>query len=294
MELTIRHLRCFVTVAEDLNLTRAAHRLHLSTSTVSEQISLLERSIGRQLFVRTSRRVDPTDAATELLPLAREAIAAMERVAAWAEGPNASSIIAIGVMSSSDQFRDLIGAVRAAQPNVDLRIRQLGFQSPATALTRHDLDAAVLAELGPLPHDADVVAYDLWSERLVLAVPDGDPLIQRRRVGPHDLVGQTLICGPSGPANPQWFATILSWLPSSPRILPTATNFEELIEMVAAGFGAAVVSESAMQMFMRPGVAFVPLTDCPVATTRLYVRRRDPSSAITTLVDTARRAFSGT
>jgi DNA-binding transcriptional LysR family regulator len=290
MELTVQHLRCFLAVAEELNFTRAAARLQLSPSTVSEQIAHLERRTGHPLFVRTSRTVTRTQAAEELFPLARRVVSAMDAVTTWATAPDSSSTVAIGVMGSSEQFRALVVEARAAAPGVEWRIRQLGFHPPFEPLLRHELDAAVLTELGPAKAVEGIATYDLWRERLVLVVREDHRLVERRRARLDDLTDQVLICGPNGLKNKQWFATIRELIPGDPTVLNVANNLEESVEMCAAGIGVNVASESVMQMFYRPGLAFVPLDDAPTATTRLHVRRGEPSRAIADFVDLARTA----
>jgi DNA-binding transcriptional LysR family regulator len=80
VDLDTRLLRAFVAVAEDLNFTRAAERLHLAQQALSSQIRQLETRLGLTLFERTTRRVEPTAAATALLPHARAALEAVEQV----------------------------------------------------------------------------------------------------------------------------------------------------------------------------------------------------------------------
>ena len=67
MSVELRHLRAFVAVAEELNFTRAASRLHLAQQALSAQISQLEALLGTPLFVRTTRRVELTGAGRALL-----------------------------------------------------------------------------------------------------------------------------------------------------------------------------------------------------------------------------------
>src|SRR5574340_520346 len=69
--LSLARLTCFVAVAEELHFGRAAERLHMTQPPLSRQIQLLEKEVGVQLVVRTSRSVTLTPAGNTFLPEAR-------------------------------------------------------------------------------------------------------------------------------------------------------------------------------------------------------------------------------
>jgi DNA-binding transcriptional LysR family regulator len=71
MQLEVEQLRALATLAEELNFTRAAHRLGVAQPALSARISRMERRLGRKLVDRSTRSVQLTDAGLELLARAK-------------------------------------------------------------------------------------------------------------------------------------------------------------------------------------------------------------------------------
>ena len=82
MSVELRHLRAFVAVAEELNFTRAADRLHLAQQALSKQIRQLEEQLGTQLLDRTTRKVELTPSGLALLEHARTLLGGADRAVA--------------------------------------------------------------------------------------------------------------------------------------------------------------------------------------------------------------------
>ena len=90
---TLAQLSYFVAVAEELNFTRAAERLHVSQSPLSQAIKALETNLGVTLLNRTSRHVELTAAGEELLPAARAALGAVEHALNVARKPVRTTVV---------------------------------------------------------------------------------------------------------------------------------------------------------------------------------------------------------
>src|SRR5258705_4587924 len=99
----IRQLRYFIAVAEELNFTRAAERLHMAQPPLSTQIRSLEDEIGAQLFIRDKRRVFLTPAGQELLGRARAVLEAtvQAKTAALHAAQGVIGRLALGYTASS-------------------------------------------------------------------------------------------------------------------------------------------------------------------------------------------------
>ena len=145
------HLRYFVAVAEELNFTRAAERLHMATSPLSQRIRELERELGTPLLHRTSRKVELTDAGERLLPAARDVIVrfdALPALARGADGPDgqARRVARVGIAPDvSGELRTrVLGALAAAHPSLDVRLRPASSEPLLRALRAGELDLALV------------------------------------------------------------------------------------------------------------------------------------------------------
>lgn len=191
----IRHLRCFVAVAEELHFGRAARRLHVAQPAVSQTVRRLEEELGLQLFDRANRRVGLTDAGTMLLAEARAALARFDALVAT-----------MGRLRAGMGATISIGAVPALPPELIPRLLRLLAQDgpgpiavvraapsgrdPAELLAGGAFDLVLVRGVVDAPGvDTVVVA----REAVGVAVSVHHPLAERAAVAPRDLNGVPLI-----------------------------------------------------------------------------------------------------
>jgi len=145
--LELRHLRYFVAVAEELNFSRAAERLHMAQPPVSVAIRQLEQEVGTELLLRSTREVRLTDAGRVFLDGARRTLAELERAESDAKRTAAGELGRLRVAFSwSERFETLpeVGqAFRAKHPHVELLTEEMWNARMPPALRAGAIDLAI-------------------------------------------------------------------------------------------------------------------------------------------------------
>ncbi|MET8682784.1 LysR family transcriptional regulator [Streptomyces sp. NPDC004732] len=178
----LRQLSYFVTVADELHFGRAAERLHIVQSAVSQQIRRLERELGAELFDRSPRHVRLTGAGERLLPEARAVLAAAERARA-AVAPPVGLRLATSTGLGEHLDRVLAEfAVRA--PGVPVELVSGGARERIEQVVDGRVDAAFVRSAEPVP---GVRIVPLWDDPLVAVLPAAHPLAGGADVALGDL-----------------------------------------------------------------------------------------------------------
>ena len=170
----LRQLRYFVAVAEELHFGRAAERLHMSQSPLSRAIRELERDIGVTLFVRTTRRVELTDAGSLLLERSRRALAEIDGAIADAQGAARvdRSVLGIGYGPfSRTVVARIVAALGEVQPEIEVRLEEEVSADSLKRLGAHELAAAVVMESPSAARRLGVRIDTLRDEPLLAALP---------------------------------------------------------------------------------------------------------------------------
>ena len=242
----LRQLEHFVAAAEERHFTRAARRLHIVQSGLSASIRSLERELGAPLFVRSTRRVELTQAGLALLPEARRTLAA-----AAAAGDAVAAVqgllrgtLAVGTMQILPPAVDLVavlGRFHAEHPGVELRLRQAGTGTLLEEVAAGALDLALVAPVGRTPRG--LVVRRLASDPLLVACAPAHPLASRGQLDLADLAGEPFV-----DFQPDWGLRMLVDQQLAAAGLDRHTALEvndlpTLLELVAHGLGVALVPE---------------------------------------------------
>ncbi|ONC33874.1 LysR family transcriptional regulator [Burkholderia pseudomallei] len=292
----LRQLRYFIAVAEEMNITRAAQRLHMTQPPLSRQLQLIEDEIGLPLFERGARPLKLTDAGRVLYAQARRVLEQADELAPLTRRlAQAAERIVIGFVPSTlyGALPEVIRAFREAAPVVELSLIEMFTLEQLGALKGGRIDIG----FGRLRFDDDrLVREVLVEERLIAALPDGHPLAAPdASISLADIAGQTLIVYPSTP-RPSFADQQLSALRDgglAPAAVHEVRELQTALGLVAAQVGVSLVPESVEGVRVK-GVAYRRLPE-PVATSPIILSRRlhDESRATALFCSLARELMAG-
>lgn len=179
----LRHLRYFVALADCLNFTRAAERVHVTQSTLSHQIRQLEDEVGQQLVERSGRRVALTPPGELFLESARRALAEMDQALGAMKDTDSAfgGEIRIGTTHTFNLrfIPECVAAFLTRHPTARVQVMELAADQIASGLQEGSLDLGISYQ----PADVANLWFEpLYSEEMALVVGLRHPFAQRRRV----------------------------------------------------------------------------------------------------------------
>jgi DNA-binding transcriptional LysR family regulator len=285
----LRHLRYFMTVAEERHFGRAARRLRIAQPPLSRQIQALETELGFALFDRSRRRVSVTPAGDALLSHARRVFETLDLGihAARRAASGQTGRIAIGYPSSVafSGLPELLRAFRLRSPGVEIALRELPPQEQIEALKDGRLDVGLIR--GPI-HDEELASRRVRSEPLFVALPTDHPLAARPRIALEMLAHEPFVAFPRhrGPAFFDYLIKLCHSAGFSPNIVQEAPQMD-IVSLVAAGFGVALVPGSLMHAG-RPGLVFRPIVGAPRTELLVAWRPGDASPVLRDFLEVVR------
>jgi DNA-binding transcriptional LysR family regulator len=285
----LRQLRYFVAVAEELNFTRAAERLHIAQPPLSAAIRQLETQLGVALLERTTREVKLTAAGRVLLERSRRLLAdadeAFAAVRAVEKAPVGRLAIGVAPTARFGLAPELFAACASQAPGIMLYPREdtTGVLMRELRAGRLDLVLAFCA-----PRDDALDRRRLRDEPAVLHVAEDHPLASRASVALADLRDETIIVA-GGPESPGYTATVVELCRAAgfePTTVPDP--YPDLgLQAVRERLGVVIYVRTAFAPQL-PGSAFVPIEPTVTLPFDLLRRPGAPSAALEAVLEVAR------
>ena len=269
----LRHLKYFVAVAEELNFTRAAARLHTSQPSLSQQIRQLEAALGIALLERNRQYVALTSAGRIYLREAKDILARIEHAARLAKqaADGRAGDLSIGTFPAADVriLPALRPLVAARLPHLRLVLHSKYAIDPLAGLLAGTLDVAFMR--GPIDSD-ELDIRELLREQIVVMLPAHHPLARRKSV-PVELLDD-LPCitmdRSLAPALHDAIAALYRQARIRMHAVSSADNVLGHLRLVQEGLGFALLPDS-MGALLPPGVVVKPLKCNPAPTVSIVV-----------------------
>jgi len=268
----LRHLEYFVAVAEEQHFTRAAERMRVAQSGLSASIRSLERELGAPLFVRSTRRVELTEAGRALLAEARRTLASADaaRQAVAAVKGLLRGSLAVGAeqcLGVVDVAR-LLAAFRDRHPDVEIMLRQGASADLCTDLRAGRLDMAFVATDGKPPEQLDLIP--LAAEPMMVVCHPAHRFADGPPVDWEELEKEIFVDFHRGFGAREVTEEECAGRRLSRRVAVEVNDVHSLLDFVGAGLGVALVPRPITRK--RPTqVRAVPLTAASAYTWRVWV-----------------------
>ncbi len=254
----LHNLRYFVAVAEELNFSRAAVRLHLSQPALSLQIRSLEEQLGVKLFERTKREVRLTEPGKAFLDPARRALEQVERALTVVERAARGEVgnLSIGYVPTADctQFPEIVREFRRRYPEVGVELHNLYSQEQSDALR----DGSIRLGFLRLPADLTGLTVECFlREPLVVALPEKHPFALKQGVPLSALDGETFFVFPRE-MSPGFYDLLIGVGKQSGCDMGRREHVDSMqttLGLLAAGMGVSLMPAS-IQNIQRKGVAY--------------------------------------
>jgi LysR family transcriptional regulator, hydrogen peroxide-inducible genes activator len=249
--ITLRQLRYLASLARQRHFGRAAEECAVTQPALSMQIQQLERELGAELIERRVGEIALTDTGREVARRAERILVATHDLVDFARHRDVlSGQLKLGIIPTLAPYvlPRLLPHLQAAYPQLRLEVRETQTRLLLEELSGGGLDAVLLA----LPVDApDIVAVRLFEDAFLLAVPAGDKLPARGRVGIEDVDQRRLILLEEGHCLRD---QALAFCATPRRDVPAglgATSLATVMQMVANGYGVTLLPQVAVEVEAR-------------------------------------------
>ncbi len=291
----LRHLRYFVAVAEEQNVSRAAERLHVSQPPLSRQIRNLEDELGIALFDHGAKAIRLTEAGRAFLAEVRVILRRVEGAVQMAKdvagGKRSEIHVGYAPSLTVELLPRALRYLQKSSPGIRVRLHDLSTGEILCGLRDGKLHAALLVQVPPKMMEG-LVFEELQRQSVCVAMHPAHALARTRRVGLKEVAKEPLVAFAfeDYPEYQAWIAGLFAPLGLSPQIVEEHDGITSLIAAVEAGRGVAVIAQP-LKGLGSPRLKIRPLQPAPPPVgVGIAYRKKFRSAATENCIAAARRA----
>ncbi|MBA8824402.1 DNA-binding transcriptional LysR family regulator [Saccharopolyspora lacisalsi] len=241
------HLRTLQECVRTGSFAEAGRALGYTASAVSQQMVLLERSVGGALFERSARSARSTALARRLAERSRDVLGALDslerEVRAMVVGDEGSLRLASFATANARVLPDVLGAVVDRCPHAEVQLDEGDPDEVIGGVLDGRVDAAVVFEydLDPRQWPLELCAEELLAEPLLLALPETHRLASAEQVRLGDLAADRWICTRHDTSGARSLVRLAAASDFIPEIVFRSNDYAVIRDLVARGLGTAVL-----------------------------------------------------
>jgi DNA-binding transcriptional LysR family regulator len=279
-----RHLHAVIVLAEELSFTRAAHRLHITQSTLSKQIAEIEEQHRFQLFTRDNKKiVELTDAGRIFVEEARSALSHMDRAVhlARAAHDEPDNVLMIGHSPYADQaWVSAILAIRLPlYPKLRIRLMSQFSIELVRSVMAGELNLALVT--AP-PEDSQITAVPFALTPLYAVLPQTHAAAQKEHIVLQDLANDEWILL-ARRVHPVVHGAIMDAARRAgigPKHAHDIMTAQQAVHLVSEQVGVAILTKPTALGFHAEGVVVKPLSDTSLCFQTCVIMRTDDDSRL--------------
>jgi DNA-binding transcriptional LysR family regulator len=256
---SLRHLEVFCAVARSRSFTRAAEELHVSQPVVSRTVRELERSLGADLFTRTTRSVSLTPQGEELLDLAGDLLdrfeRTMDRFAAYCQGDYGRIVVATLPSIAAGYLPPILVEFLADNPGMRVEILDVTATEAARAVESGAADLAIGSPVSTPSLRSEVLVRD----RFVAVLGERHPLAGRRSLTWATLADEPFIAMSLGSSVRDLTDRAMAEAGVNPTNVVEARNIATAGGIIAAGLGVSAFPELVLPLLVSSAIVTRPL-----------------------------------
>lgn len=261
--ISLRQLRYFLAMSEELHFGRAAVRLHISQPPLSRQIRQLEDQLGVELFLRSKSGVALTEAGAAFLPEVRRTLLQAKKAVAVARAAHGADggqfVVGYTTVFDRSAIPDVLDGLRQRFPNWRFLSKGKHSVSLVRDIKNETMDAAFV---GLYTDTQGLTVEAVLEEPLVVALPANHRLAKKRRLGFDDLRSESMFWFERR-LNPGFYdhcQAFFERINFKPNVIPEPPDHHVMLGLIAEGQGIALISAS-LQNVKRRGVVFRALKE---------------------------------